>query len=79
MISKGCMMDYARLLKVSNWVLLITFVMFMVSLACAFVLPIQSLALSIASHLSNIVLATVIKFSYIVRLIAQKELGLQLR
>jgi hypothetical protein len=72
-------MNYARLLTCSNWVMMISFGMFMVSLVFAFIIPIQSMTITVASHLANIVLATTIKFSYIVRLIAQKELGLQLR
>jgi hypothetical protein len=72
-------MNYALILKRSNSVMCIAFLLFLVSLTCAFVLPIQSMALSVTAHLSNIVLATVVKFSYIIRLIAQKELNLPLR
>ena len=71
-------MNYARLLHVSSWVMIISLMMFLVSLVCAFILPIQSMALTITAHLSNILFATVVKFSYVTRLIAQKELGLQL-
>lgn len=59
--------------------MVISLVLFLGSLFCAFVLPLPSFALTIVAHLSNIVLATLFKFSYIARLIAQKELGLTLR
>lgn len=72
-------MNYKLMLSCSNRMMVLSLILFVGSLFCAFVLPLQSFALTIAFHLANIVLATLFKFSYIARLIAQKELGLTLR
>ena len=72
-------MNYQTMLLVANQAMAATFLLLLVSLTVAFWLPLESLMLTVVAHLSNIVLATALKISYILRLIAQKELGLQLR
>ncbi len=71
-------MDYAELLSYANSSMMCSLILLVGSLVCAFGVSFESMGLTVMAHLSNIVLATVFKFSYIIRLIAQKELGLKL-
>ena len=73
-------MDHALLLKLANTSMLATFVVFVVCVVLAYgfdnYFPLLGLTLL---HVAQIVLAGLFKVSYVLRLVAQQQLGLAIR
>lgn len=69
---------FELLLKSANWALLIFFIIFVASIFLAYVIhPILPMAIQMFSHLLLLLSAFAIKIAYVVRCIAQYQLGLE--
>jgi len=71
---------FMTLLSVSNVVLLFTTLLMIVSIIIAYPLADQfSLPIQIAAHISTILIAALLKVSYVTRCLAQYNLGMEVR
>jgi len=70
-------MNYEKLLQQANMSMSATFLISLMAIMVAYGLPSLSIPILMVAHLSIIILVTVFKLSYIARIVAQKQLGLE--
>ncbi|MGF1752117.1 hypothetical protein L4C33_00760 [Vibrio makurazakiensis] len=71
---------FKTLLSVSNALLLFTVILMIVSIIIAYPLADKfSLGTQIAAHISTILIAALLKISYVTRCLAQYNLGMEVR